>query len=244
MMTTVILLPGIVTPAALRYRGLQRALGGSVRTIVKELEVYADPEPPEDYSIDSEVAGISRVADAVGVERFHLYGFSAGGACALAYLAAHPGRVLTLAVDEPATDFSPEDKALVAQEAANVARLPEADRLRAFLQMQVAPGVQVPAPPPGLQPTWIAKRPSGIAAFTTAIQRYTLPEASLSSFNGPVYYSYGRLSNLRWLAMRDRLMRTFRRLTIEEYETAHHLNTSHESHPDRVAAALLRLWES
>jgi pimeloyl-ACP methyl ester carboxylesterase len=242
-MTTVILLPGIVLPAALRYSKLQRALGGSIRTILKELEVYAQAEPPADYSIESEVEGISRAADAAGAERFHLYGHSAGGACALAYVAAHPARVLTLALDEPATDFSPEDKALVAQEVAGIHRLPDADRLQAFLRLQVAPGVPLPLPPAGPPPPWMAKRPAGIEAFTTAIQRHVLPEGSLSSFGGPVYYSHGGLSHPRWRTMRDRLAGTFGKLIAEEFETAHHLNTSHQSDPDRVAAALVRLWE-
>jgi pimeloyl-ACP methyl ester carboxylesterase len=106
----VIFLPGIVMPAAFRYERLLDALGGDVDPLVKELEVYRGPStPPPGYSLEVELAGIGRAADEAGLERFHLYGHSGGGACALAFTAAQPERVLTLAVDEPAIDFSPED---------------------------------------------------------------------------------------------------------------------------------------
>jgi pimeloyl-ACP methyl ester carboxylesterase len=52
-----------------------------------------------------------RVADDAGIDRFHLYGHSAGGAVALALALAHPDRVLTLAVDEPASDFTDQGNA-------------------------------------------------------------------------------------------------------------------------------------
>ena len=78
-------------PAALRYAPLIKELGDSTRALAKELEVYAAATPPAGYAIECEVEGISRAADAAGFDRFHLYGHSAGGACALAYAAAPPG---------------------------------------------------------------------------------------------------------------------------------------------------------
>src|SRR5690606_16324868 len=110
------------------------------------------------------------------------------------------------------------------------------------LRMQLAPGVEPPAPPPGAPPAWMARRPAGIDAFTRAIERYALPSGSLEALAAPVYYSYGRYSHPRWIAMRDRLARTLRRFTSDEYERAHHLNTSHQCEPDRVADALIRHW--
>src|SRR5688572_31629323 len=74
--------------------------------IAKDLEVYAAEMPPSDYSIAREVAGVERVANDAGFERFHLYGHSGGGAVALAYAAAHADRLLSLALDEPAYDFT------------------------------------------------------------------------------------------------------------------------------------------
>lgn len=237
-----IFLPGIILPAALRYAPLLEQLGGAVQALTKELEVYSGPRPPAGYSIDLEVEGISQAADAAGFERFHLYGHSGGGACALAYVAQHGERVCSLALDEPATDFTSADRAVLRQELAEVVRLPEEERLNGFLRMQLAPGVEPPPPPPGPPPDWMRMRPQGIEAFTSALDRYEPAPGALAAFRGPVYFSHGSLSNPRWLTMRDRLSATFPRFRAEEYEGLHHLATSHQREPVRVAAALRSLW--
>src|SRR5207237_210881 len=97
---------GVIMPCALRYAALLRELDNGVRAITKDLELYAGPgTPPQGYDITMELDGISETAQDAGWDRFHLYGHSGGGAVALAYVAAHPERVLSLAVDEPAYDF-------------------------------------------------------------------------------------------------------------------------------------------
>src|SRR5881394_1139041 len=124
-MTDVFLLPGIIAPAAIRYAPLLRALGDGVHAVAKELEVYAAGAPAPDYSIGKEVDGIARAADAAGLGRFHLYGHSGGGAIALAFAAAHPNRLLSLALDEPAVDFLGEGDGEYWLEIKKVASLPE-----------------------------------------------------------------------------------------------------------------------
>src|SRR6266516_954039 len=98
----VIALPGSVLPAELAYPALVAALGADAEVVAKELEVYATPEAPPDYTLDLEVAGVLRVADERGWERFHLVGYSGGGAAALAVAARHPERLSSLALLEPA----------------------------------------------------------------------------------------------------------------------------------------------
>src|SRR5947209_2414473 len=95
-------------PARLRYGALLEALGSDVRAVTKDLEVYIAPQIPEDHTIDAEIEGIARVADAEGFERFHLYGYSGGASAALAYVADNSERALSLTMDHPATDFSDE----------------------------------------------------------------------------------------------------------------------------------------
>jgi pimeloyl-ACP methyl ester carboxylesterase len=235
-------LPGIVMPAALRYSPLIKELGDSTRALTKELEVYAAATPPAEYAIECEVESISRTADAAGFDRFHLYGHSAGGACALAYVATHPERVLSLALDEPASDFSPEDRAALQENLVGIAGLSAGEKISAFLRQQLAPGIEPPSPPAGPTPEWMAKRPEGIDAFVEALLRYRLPPERLRAFERPVYYSHGSLSHPRWVAMRDRLAGIFPDFTPDLYEGVHHLETSHHREPARVAAALRQLW--
>jgi pimeloyl-ACP methyl ester carboxylesterase len=109
----VILLPGAVLPAEPAYGALITALGEGVDAVAKDLEVYATPEPPEHYSLEVETAGVLREADAHGWERFHLVGYSGGGAASLAFAAARPERLASLALLEPGWagnwDLSPAD---------------------------------------------------------------------------------------------------------------------------------------
>lgn len=233
MSAPAIFLAGILMPARLRYPALIERLGSDYDCRPKELEVYAGDEPPPDYSIDQEVAGLLQFADDAGLDRFHLYGHSGGGAVALAFVAVHPDRVRSLAVDEPASAFGAEDRA----ELAALDLDPEG-----FLRMQLRPGVELPPRPAGEAPPWMAKRPAGIAAFAPALVAHRLPEDGYKRFEGPVYYSYGSLSAERWEEMAGRLGRAFRDYRAERYEGLHHLNTSHQAEPDRVAERLRDLW--
>jgi pimeloyl-ACP methyl ester carboxylesterase len=78
------LLPGAVLPAEQAYADLRSPLGPAVEAVAKNLELYAEDTPAADYSLDREVDGILREADARGWDQFHLVGYSAGGAAALA----------------------------------------------------------------------------------------------------------------------------------------------------------------
>jgi pimeloyl-ACP methyl ester carboxylesterase len=241
-MTDIVLLPGIIAPAEVRYAPLLEHLDG-VNAIIKNLEVYAADQPPRDYSIATEISGIETAADRAGLGRFHICSHSGGAACALAYATAHPERVISLAVDEPATDFTDEDRAdpywdqIAAAEA-----LEGPETVVAFLRLQVAPGVELPAPPNGPPPPWMAKRPAGIRALAGALRQHRVESSSYEAVHVPVLYTYGTLTHPRWLAMRDRLARLFADFRSEAFEGLHHLNTSHQAEPARTAALLRELW--
>ena len=238
-----VFLPGILMPAAARYAPLRGALGNSRSTYTKELEIYAADEPPAGYSVQTEVDGLDRFADEHGLDRFHLYGHSAGAAIAIAYAAQHGHRLLSLALDEPATDFTDDDRAVLAAILpADFDALPVPERMAVFVKSLLRDGVDPPAPPPPSGDPEMAKRPAGMAAFVAAIDAHDLDRDALQAFAGPIYYSYGSLSHERWQDMAARFERDFPRCTVERYEGIHHLNTSHQSDPPRVAAALERLW--
>ena len=239
-MADVLFLPGIIAPAAQRYGPLLGYLT-DVRAVTKDLEVYAGDQPPRDYSIVTELQGITAAANADGFDRFHLYGHSGGGACALAYAAAHPERLLSLTVDEPAADFTPEDHAdPYWDEIRAAAALP--DPGPAFLQLQLRPDVPVPALPEGEPPHWMAKRPAGIHAFVHALQHHRVDADHYRALQIPVLFTHGTLSHPRWLAMRDRLRGLIPDFRVVEFEGLHHLNTSHQAQPEQTAALLRALW--
>lgn len=243
MAINLVLLPGIVLPAALRYDGLLQRLAG-VNAVVKDLEVYRHPEPPSDFSIADEVDGLGRAADEAGFDRFHVYGHSAGGAVALAFAAARPERLCSLAVDEPASDFTDDCNASYGwEEFDRASALPTAEATRAFLALQVSSGVELPPPPPGPPPPWMAQRPAGIRAFIRALRSHHVEPDVYRRFSTPVYYSRGSLTHPRWERMEKRLSKLFPRFSSEVFEGLHHLNTSHQAEPERVATRLRAFWQ-
>jgi pimeloyl-ACP methyl ester carboxylesterase len=238
---SLVFLPGIIMPAEFRYAPLVGELGTEVRAFTKELEVYDPDVNAHAYSIDKEVEGLAAAADAAGVDSFYLYGHSAGGAVALAFVDVYPERVLGLGLDEPASDFDAATKASWAKQLGPIAALPENERLPAFMRAQVMPDVELPPPPAGEPPPWMASRPAGMEAFMKAMEQPELG-ARHGTFRGPVYYSFGSRTNPIWRDIRDRLASAFEDFTAEEYDGLHHVNTSHAAEPARVAASLRRTW--
>lgn len=234
----VLFLPGIIAPAAVRYRPLLAHLP-DITPLLQDLEVYRQDAPPADYSIAMEVDAIEAVASGKGLESFHIVAHSGGAAIALAYAAAHSDRVRSLAIDEPAFDFSPEAEAELAV-FHGIQALPAPERMRAFMQLQVSPAVRL-QPPSGDPPPWMAKRPAGTEAFVKALGghgrlRWPAP------LRAPVLYTWGSLTHPRWTAMRDRLEAVFPDFTAVRFDGLHHLNTSHQAEPARVASLLRELW--
>lgn len=146
MPPVVVLVPGILTPAADRYSPLVAVLGDDVAPLVKDLEVYRDGTGA--CTVAAEVAGVLQAADAVGAERIHYVGCSAGAAVGLALAARHPDRLLSLVVDEPPTDWSADDLGGPWWQRMHAAlELPAPDVVPTFARLQVAEDVELPPPP-------------------------------------------------------------------------------------------------
>ena len=243
-----ILLPGAVLPAALAYEGLLGALAGAdVDAIAKNLEVYAAAQPPPDYSLELEVEGALRAAEAAGFERFHAVGYSAGGASVAALAAGHPDRVRSLALLEPAwigDDGRGPAEDRVWRELQRIGSAPPDQMLPRFVRAQLADGVDPPPPPAGPPPPWMALRPAGIRAVMAAFERHPLDADGLRGFGGPVLFVLGGRSNpdlYRELAARAE--RRFGDFTLEVFEDRHHFDPPHRAEPERLARSLRRLWE-
>jgi pimeloyl-ACP methyl ester carboxylesterase len=234
-----------VLPAEPAYASLLGVLGDCVQGVAKDLEVYATDAPPADYGLEHEVEGIRRAADAAGFDRFHLVGYSGGGASSLAFTAAYPERLASLALMEPAwagnQRTAPE--ATLWERFKALAPLPAADFLREFTRLQLAPGVEPPPPPEGPPPPWMASRPPGLRALVAAFDRATLDLDALRAFERPVYFALGGRSNPDYYErMAERLSRLFPDFTLERFEERHHFDPPHRVEPERLASSLLAHW--
>jgi pimeloyl-ACP methyl ester carboxylesterase len=193
----VVLLPGGVLPAEPAYAALLQVLGQRVNAVTKDLEVYSDDQPPPDFSLDTEADGILREADGHGFDRFHLVGYSGGGASSLAFAAVHGERLLSLALLEPAwagNERTPAEQT-VWQRFHALDPLPPDQFMAGFMRLQLAPGVEPPPAPEGPPPPWMAKRPAGLRALIHAFDKGHLDLEALQAFDRPVYFALGGRSN-------------------------------------------------
>jgi pimeloyl-ACP methyl ester carboxylesterase len=237
-----IFLPGIIAPAVIRYAALIRELGPRARAYTKELEVYTLSPPPQDFGITDEVVGLLTWTRRAGLERFHLYGHSGGGAVALAFTAAHPEHVVSLTLDEAAFDFSDEMRSELNEHRELQRSLLDdpGQAMRTFMRLELKPGVEF-APPTGGPPP-LPNRPAGTAAFLRAFEQHTIDVDALRGFRHPVLYTRGSLSAERYERSSGRLAEIFPDFREVVFEGLHHLNTSNLAEPARVAQLLTDLW--
>ena len=244
----VVLLPGGVLPVQPAYEALLAELGDDADAHPKDLEMYAgETVPPPGYSLETEVEGILRTAADAGLERFHLVGYSAGGASSLAFAARHPDRLRSLALLEPAwagrTRRSPEEAA-VHDRIRSIADLPPDQLMPAFMRIQLAPGVEPAPPPPGPAPPWMASRLAAMRVIARVLDAHDLDLDALRQFDRPVYFALGARSNQDLYGrIAQRLAETFPDFTLEVYEERHHFDPPHRIEPARLAAALRGLWD-
>src|SRR5437879_7827011 len=241
---SVVFLPGGVTPVAASYTPLLAILKDEIDPVLKDLEVYAADEPPPGYSIGMEVDGLRRVVDAAGLERFHLVGFSGGGAVSLSFAARYPDRLHSLALFEPANvpgvwDAYELDWWRAFLEA--MAGLPANEMLDAFTRRQVRPGAELPPPPPGPAPDWMSTRPAGLNAMMQAFQTDDTDRDGLRRCAFHVYLAYGLLT-ADFLVHRVQLLAgLLPDLWIAAYAGIHHFGPPQRTQPARSAASL-REW--
>jgi pimeloyl-ACP methyl ester carboxylesterase len=233
-------------PAEPAYSKLLGVLGDRVDAVAKDLEVYSGDQPQPDYSLATEAHGVLREADARGFERFHLVGYSGGGASSLAFTALYGDRLLTLALLEPAwagNERTPVEEALW-QRFRELEPLPPEEFMAGFTRLQLAPGVEPPPRPEGPPPLWMAKRPAGLRALIAAFDNGELDLEALRAFDRPVYFALGGRSNPDYYArMAERLAAIFPDFTVETFPERHHFDPPHRIEPERLSSSLLALWE-
>lgn len=241
----VVFVPGGVMPAAMSYGPLLEVIGDEVQPIVKDLEVYATDTPPADFGLELEIEGIRGAADTTDAKRFHLVGYSGGGAASLAFAAQYPERLLSLALIEPAAIPNAEwmrEEADFWEELDHIMSLPPEKRLEPFIRLDLRPGVKMPPLLDGPPPPWMANRPAGLAAFNRAFKVYNMDLERLRHFLQPVYLAIGSLSNPIEERKAKTLSTLFPAFRLEIYEGLHHFNPPHRAEPERFAQALRELW--
>lgn len=245
-----ILLPGGIMPAALAYPDLVRAFVERADARYKELELYDGEEPPDDYSLETEVDGVVRMADAAGFDQFHLVGYSGSGAACLAMCATHGSRLLSVTVTEPDWDpnwvgdqRSPEEEALWKGLSDSVS-LPDDQMVQTVAQLLLGPGVKPPPRPEGPTPPWMAKRPAGLRAFDRAFAAAKVDIDAMRAFDRPVLFVLGGRSNQTiFRAMAGGLARILPDFALVVYDERHHFDPPHRAEPERFASSLVALWE-
>ena len=246
MVDCVILLPGVITPAAIAYGALIPELAGDFRVVAKDLAVYDGDLPPSGYSLDTEVESVLASAKHAGFDRFHLVGYSGGGAVAAVMAARHPMRITSLILMEPAwlgNRNLTEAELAVRRSVKAPKGLPQ-QMFQAFARLQVAEGVQIPGPPASGPPAWMAKRPRGIVPLNGAFDQEDLDLTALHDFERPVLFVIGGLSNSDFFgAMADRGRTMFRNVTVELFPDRHHFDPPHRAESKALAAILAKFWK-
>ena len=241
----VVALPGGVNPAELRYAPVQAALGDAVRLHWKDLEVYTGDTPPAGYSIQMEVDGLSRFADSQGFERFHLLGYSGGGFVSLAFAGAHPERLRSLALFEPASvpgPLSHDEAVLKTRLDAGLHGLEGDAFMGAFMTLQLRPGVVMPPRPPGPRPPWMAKRPAGLTAMMAAFPAHPFDRDLLRSCTAPVFVGHGSLTGEQEEVRAGVLARLLPDVHVRRFEGVHHFVPADKLYTPEHLQELRHLW--
>jgi len=243
----VICVPGSVAPAAQRYRPLLEAVGDDAELYLKDLEVYREPTPPADYSIEEELEAIDRFAQSKGLERFHVVGYSGGGFISLAYSGTRPQRVISLGLFEPARipgQLTAEEEAFFSELERKLDGLHGDQFMATFVREQVKPGAPLAPPPPGPVSPEMQKRPAGIAALLKAFDAYRFERDLLRSAPFPVFYGYGDLSHEEQAMKAGILARLFADMRVVRFAGVHHFVPAEQIYTPTHVKALKNLWSA
>ena len=230
---------------AASYAPLLAELASEIDPLLKDLEVYASAQPPEDYSVLSEVEALRRTVDDAHLDTFHLVGYSGGWAVSLSFAARYPERLKSLALFEPANLPGARDDAERenwGQLETGLADLEPEPFLAAFTRLQVRAGSELPAPRSGPTPDWMSLRPAGLRAMMRAFAADDTDREWLRRCRFPVYLAYGLLTEEFMVHRVQVLAGLLPDLWIEAYPGVHHFGPPQRTQPAHYADALRQLW--
>jgi pimeloyl-ACP methyl ester carboxylesterase len=179
----------------------------------------------------------------------HLVGLSAGATLALAFVAAHPDRVASLSLVEPAWSFLPLTpvEADYFSQLDAILRLPAAEARDGFRRLIVR--ADVPLPPLGADIAAAERarqalgQSSPLRAMTEAMQHHPVDPADFGRFPGRVVIAIGGRSHPMWHAQAASLAAAFAQSRVEVFEERHHLDAPQKSEAGRMARLLGWAWD-
>ncbi|MGN6378664.1 MAG: alpha/beta fold hydrolase [Gaiellales bacterium] len=226
-------------PAGKSTGEFARRLAPRVNVSPMELDVWSlDAGAP--YDIGVEVAAVRALADGAGLDRFHVFGFSAGGTVALAAALAMPDRILSVAVLEPATigeDAWHPVEASWQAELRRIRALPADARMPDFRRLLMRPGAE---PPP-------SRRASAVwtpqdEMLEDMLEHPGFVSSDLASVAQPALVVIGGQSNPRWNLLADRLAHVMPDARTEVFPGLSHFTPPYREQPARFEDVLVRFW--
>jgi pimeloyl-ACP methyl ester carboxylesterase len=206
---------------------------------VNRLEVWrVDPDQP--YGMDVEVEGVARLAAEAAFNRYHVFGFSAGGTVALACALALGGAVMSLVLLEPAfvgdDDWDPAERRWRTG-FDELSRLPPGERIARLRPMLMLPGES--PPPPRERSSW-GRHDDLLEAMLAHDTGFRSDD--LASLSTPVLVVRGGRSHPRWELVQERIIEVVPRAEAVVFPELHHFHPPYRAEPERFAATLLGFW--
>jgi pimeloyl-ACP methyl ester carboxylesterase len=198
-----------------------------------------DTAPGEPYDLAVEVDAVNTAAQARGLSRYHLFGFSAGATVALGTALALGDAVQSLTLLEAAVigddDWHPAETAWRASIAA-VRALPAEQRIPAFRQMIMRPGE--PLPPLGPPPPWDARSDM----LEDMLTQVGFTSSDLAAITQPVLAISGGRSTPRMRHQDERLVEVIPHARAEVFSECSHPSPPHRAEPACLAEMLIDFW--
>ena len=231
-----------ISPAPPQPRKASSAVADELagRAVITQLYLAVwDIAPGEPYGLTTEVDAVNAAAQARGLSRYHLFGFSAGATVALAATLALGDAVQSLTLLEAAVigddDWHPAETAFRASLAAVLA-LPPEQRIPAARQLFARPGE--PLPPLGPPAPWDAR--SDILEDMLAQVGFT--SSDLAAITVPVLAISGGRSNPIFQLKDERLVQVIPHARAVVFSDCSHLDPPHRAEPARFAELLTDFW--
>jgi pimeloyl-ACP methyl ester carboxylesterase len=241
----VFLIGGAGPPAPLEFALLIEALGPGREIVPADMVVFHGGVPAPDFSMVTETDALLVSFDAVGAGQGHLVGYSGGAAVALAFACAHPERVASLTLEEPAwvgTEGATDIERRFWDELGAAMGLELNEALLAFRDLMVQPAVRPTLPSIPKDAPWIEAMVRGVRASIGAFAGAEVDWPTLARERFPIWTVVGSLSNPAFQVRSERLIEHLPRASLKVFEGSHHVIPPHRMAAPELAAGLEAMW--